>query len=644
MATQNTAMVNITNNTDGTAIIQLYHKNSTNGIQSGSWLVAPGQKGGPLTVNFETGFGALTVLDYWWVSISVADGTTPGKYVSGGSFLEPGWKECELKNQDADKVLNFSVDSKQFSLSIDSGACTNQMNHIGPHTQVNNVFVLMLENHSFDNLFAMSGIPNITVANCSDFNTFNQIPYYVKGDAPTKMPSDPGHEFLDTFQQLCGKDALVPLWLKGSDYPPIGFTVENLGFVGNYATTSSEGNPPPETDIGDIMKCFDTKKQLPVIYQLATEFAICDHWFSSIPGPTWPNRFFVHGASSNGFEHSPVKEELVEWETAHGFKYNNGSIYEALTKAKLNWRIYADVFDAFSDDPHKGSLFGGIPQVGALHGITLFENVNSFSHFAADLQKPYPYDYTFIEPNYGNIFGQYEGGSSQHPMDDVYGGEKLIKATYEAIRNSPVWESSLLIIIYDEHGGFYDSVKPSKAIPPGDGEDEKLNWSGFKFDHYGVRVPAVIVSPLIEKGKIDDTVYDHSSVPATLERIFNFPNLTQRDLHANDLRRLLTLNWPRTDCPTVLNNPAPPSDKAFSGRKTTTIAADLENELLPESGNMIGFMNILLKTELELSSETAEEKQVILENFRKVKTKSEAKAYLNNVLAKIELAKAALNN
>ena len=124
----------------------------------------------------------------------------------------------------------------------------------------------------------------------------------------------------------------------------------------------------------------------------------------------------------------------------------------------MNWRIYADINDAFSDDPQNGSILGGIAQVASLKGISMIENVNSFSHFAADLKNPYPYDYTFIEPNYGDISGQYQGGSSQHPMDDVYGGEQLIRDTYQAIRNSPVWESSLLVIIYDEHGGFYDSV------------------------------------------------------------------------------------------------------------------------------------------------------------------------------------------
>ena len=94
-------------------------------------------------------------------------------------------------------------------------------------------------------------------------------------------------------------------------------------------------------------------------------------------------------------------------------------------------------------------------------------NTHGFSTFQSDLQGPYPYTYTFIEPNYGDVYGgSYVGGSSQHPMDGVARGEALIKATYEAIRNSPLWYRSLLIVTYDEHGGFYDSGKPGPAPNP----------------------------------------------------------------------------------------------------------------------------------------------------------------------------------
>jgi phospholipase C len=330
------------------------------------------------------------------------------------------------------------------------------------------------------------------------------------------MTADPGHEFLDVVEQLAGTGATYP---PGGPYPAIDMS----GFAANYATTTDENTTPPTPDhIGDIMLGFDTASQLPTSYALATSFALCDQWFSSIPGPTWPNRMFVHAASSAGLDHSPSTTQIATWESVSGFTFPHGSLYDALNASGLQWRIYNDNTDAYSDNPQNGSALGAIPQVSALKGVTLLD-VNSLTHFASDLQGPYPYQYTFIEPNYGDITADtYVGGSSQHPMDDVYGGEGLIKAVYEAIRNSPLWSTSLLIVTYDEHGGFYDSVAPPAATPPNDGSGSTYNQYDFAFDRLGVRVPAIVVSPLIEAGVVDHTVYDHSSVPATMERLFGF--------------------------------------------------------------------------------------------------------------------------
>src|SRR4051812_9830241 len=161
---------------------------------------------------------------------------------------------------------------------------------------VTNVFVLMLENHSFDNVFANSHISGLWVATSADTNSYDNVTYAVEPTAPASMPTDPGHAFLDVVEQLGGPDAH---WTPGKPYPAI----TNAGYVANYAT-SHDGRTAP--DRGDVMKVFDTPNELPVIYQLATEFAVCDQWFSSLPGPTWPNRFFVHGASSGGLDDSPT--------------------------------------------------------------------------------------------------------------------------------------------------------------------------------------------------------------------------------------------------------------------------------------------------------------------------------------------------
>jgi hypothetical protein len=422
MATTQTANVYITNTTDGTAQIALSHQNDSNGAQSGSWSAEPGQTVGPLLVVFETGIGSYGILDWWTVTMTVSNGSQPGIYQNTGTSAFPHWKECQLQHQDAGADLVFTVGTSQFATNLKSGGCTDGMARLANYSPITNVFVLMLENRSFDHMFGSSGIPGLTVPPTGTENSYNGTAYPVASPAPPSMTSDPGHEFADTVEQLAGPGATYP---QGGPYPPITMT----GFAANYATVSDEDVPAPSPDhVGDIMLEFDTPTQLPTSYALATSFAVCDHWYSSMPGPTWPNRMFVHGASSAGLDHTPSTPEILEWESVHGFAFPHGSIYDALNSANLKWRIYNDNTDAYSDNPQNGSAFGAVPQVTALKGVTLLD-VNSLTHFAADLQGPYPYQYTFIEPNYGDITANtYVGGSSQHPMDDVYGGEGLIKA------------------------------------------------------------------------------------------------------------------------------------------------------------------------------------------------------------------------
>ena len=405
---------------------------------------------------------------------------------------------------------------------------------------ISNVFVLMLENHSFDNLLGFSGITGtdaVTGAQTSidgltgdESNNYNGTPYKANAGAPWSMPADPGHEFPDTLLQLTGSNQAYN--------PTAGYsTINNSGFVQDYAGSSPGGKPQ------DIMNCF-SPDQLPVLITLAKEFAVCDRWFSSLPGPTCPNRFFVHAGSSGGLDHSPDTAQILAWETVNGMDFKNGTIFDQLRiKYDDGFRIYHD---------NKGFATDIFPNVAQLKGINS-SLCHSLSNFATDVKDPaYDTIYTFIEPSYGNVVcNTYKGGSSMHPMDDATHGEALIKEVYEAIRNSPHWPKSLLIVIWDEHGGFYDHVAPPVAVAPGDPTlHGSMNRFGFDFKQYGVRVPAVIVSPLIPKGTIDHRLYDHTSVLATLHSLFLTEPLTERDKNANSLEDLiLKLEKPRTDTP-----------------------------------------------------------------------------------------------
>jgi phospholipase C len=623
------AQAYVTNTTDGHATITLFHQNDTDGLQSATWFAAPGEKVGPMPVYFRVGLNVALVLDWWAVKMAVQDGSAPGVYQSVGSWVVADWKECQLQQADVGQNLELTVSPSTFSIPLPSGGCQTSMNKVGPYTLVDNVFVLMLENHSFDNIFAFSGIPGLNVATAADSNSYEGVSYPVGSPAPPAMPTDPGHEFADVVEQLCGPGVTHTPW------QPYNQPIVNSGFVANYATTRTEitsNNPnlPTPAQYGDIMQCMDTQTECPVIYQLATTFAVCDSWFSSIPGPTWPNRWFVHGASSAGWADSPTSTQIAKWEVpGFGFTYpSGGSIYDKLSGAGRQWRVYAD---------ESGTMLGGVPQVSSLKGVVYKVNTEAFTSFASDVMGPYPYAYTFIEPNYGDVLGgSYEGGSSQHPMDSVAGGEALIKATYEAIRNSPLWERSLLIITYDEHGGFYDSVSPPAAPPPSDGSpnDASTNSGGFLFDNYGVRVPAVIVSPLIPQGQVDPTLYDHASVPATLEQLFGMTPMTNRDKSANNVLHLLSLTAPRTDCPTTLNNPASPA--AVRAAPAHVAAAPL-----PQTGSSLGYLQILAKTDAELAQNDPAETAAILARVRGITTVGAAEAYAREVVAKAGLARAA---
>src|SRR5437868_14298099 len=449
--------------------------------------------------------------------------------------------------------------------------------------RIKHVFVLMMENRSFDHLLGFSNIQGIDAITmqpttiegldpANDFNLdLNGNKVFVSSPADWVMPHDPGHEFNDVKIQLCG--------VKG-DYPQI----DNSGFVANYAGVD-------KTNHSELMKCY-SPDQVPVITTLAREFAVCDHWFSSMPGPTWPNRFFIHAASSGGLDHSPSTANVATSLLINAYKFDNGTIYDCLDDEGISWTIYS------------GDTF---PQALAISGMTIRAvegRFKDFEDFSEDVNNPgYSTSYTFLEPDY-HVLADFVCGNSQHPKDDVTRGEVLIKKVYETIRNSPHWENSVLIITYDEHGGFYDHVPPPQTVAPGDKPtDPENSLFSFDFRQLGVRVSAVIISPFIPKGVIDSTSYDHTSVLATVESIFGLQPLTERDKHANTLNHLFSLTTPRRDAPTTL--PAP-SDSGFrcpgdtvASAATRLLVTDAAPATEPVPSSLQGFLHVAFLRDLQ---------------------------------------------
>jgi phospholipase C len=486
---------------------------------------------------------------------------------------------------------------------------------------IQHVFVLMLENRSFDHLLGFSGITGtdaVTGGNTaidglsgSESNTYNGITSTVAQPADDAMAVDPGHEFTDVLCQLCGPAATYP---PGGNYPPI----DNSGFVASYAAACAKANQ--QRNPAEIPKCY-SPSQLPVLTALAKEFAVCDAWHASMPGSTWPNRMFVHAASSNGLDHSPTTAEIALWEATSSFSFPNGTIFDRLHAAGIHRRLYA------GDD---------FPMMAALKGIGLGD-IRPYQKFAADLQQPFPYSYVFIEPSY-DLLNDYKGSTSEHPLADVRLGEGLIKQTYEAIRNSPLWNSSLLVLIWDEHGGFYDHAAPPAAIAPGDSTPSSgHNKYGFTFEQYGPRVPAVVISPWIPKNLVDHRLYDHASVPATLEKLFGLNSMTARDQAANTLLSLLSLDTARTDTPTALPSPgvpaaAPRTLAAMAPLTANSQSATSRPHDSVNDGNLPVVIQSAMRQDMQLSPAT--NRNAIIAKVAALKTRSEAAAYLAHVAAK----------
>ncbi len=276
-----------------------------------------------------------------------------------------------------------------------------------------------------------------------------------------------------------------------------------------------------------IMQCFDPHK-IPALTTLASEFVLCDHWHASVPGPTWPNRFFAHAATSDGVCTEDAKH-----------LYGMRTIFDSLSEKEISWNVY----------------YGDIPQSIILeHQAERFSRFKMFHKFFEDLDSGALPSYSFIEPRFVDFLNW--KATDQHPPHDVRLGEYLIAEVYEALRLSAYWEKLLLLVLYDEHGGLYDHVPPPEVPNP----DGKVSTNPpFDFTRLGVRVPAVIVSPWVAKGAVDSTLYEHASIPATIRAHFSLPEpLTRRDAAANTFERNLNQAKPRRDAPPMLPVPGEP--------------------------------------------------------------------------------------
>lgn len=368
--------------------------------------------------------------------------------------------------------------------------------------EIKHVVLLMLENRSFDHM--LGGLPGVNGASVAWTNSdaersYAQTPIELwEQDDARAVDPDPKHETSNLLRQMQNA---------------------NAGFVADYADEYPETTPAQRQKI----MSYYPDGALGPLHTLAKNFAVCQRWHASVPGPTWTNRLFALSGTSLGhvlMGGSP--------------NYGQSSVFLRLFQAGRSCRVYyGDVpLALLFDDQRVGDEAAGYKPNINYYPFFLFE------HHARGKEKNFP-EFVFIEPRYVGF-----APNDDHPPHDPFNGQRLIAKVYNALRaNSALWKTTLFAILYDEHGGFADHVSPPTAIPPDGAHDE------YTFDRLGVRVPAVLVSPWLAR-QVVDAPCDHTSLLRSLTEKWALGPMGARTAQATDvfaeLKRAPAL---RTDTP-----------------------------------------------------------------------------------------------
>ena len=391
---------------------------------------------------------------------------------------------------------------------------------------IDHIVVLMLENRSFDCMLGRlypksAGFDGLSGDETNPGRAGAPVRIWNAAgtgrDVMTIPDPDPGELWLDMNTQIFGTPT-VPT-------PP---TPTMAGFVTSYLAQSEK--PAAAYVANGVMHSF-APEQVPVLSHLARQFAVSDRWHASAPCQTWPNRFFMHTATANGYINNAPTH----------FPYEMPTIFNRFEDRQRpeGWKVY----------------FHDVPQAMTL--AQLWDHVDHFrlyEEFRLDAKLGTLPGYSFIEPRY---FSDTALPNDQHPPHVVTLGEQLVADVYNCLRSGKDWNCTLLIITYDEHGGCYDHVPPPAATPPSALPFTPSDVTPFAFDRYGVRVPAVIVSPYVRPGTVlrppGATPFDHTSIIKTLRKRFDLgPALSQRDEAAPDLEPALAFGQPENQGPEAL--------------------------------------------------------------------------------------------
>jgi phospholipase C len=421
------------------------------------------------------------------------------------------------------------------------------------------------------------------------------VPYGVATDMDAPNP-DSGEEYYHTNTQLfntldehnrfkIGEGVTEP-W----NAPPAGATPTMDGFVSDYISTFTGeiGRQPVYDEYAQIMTGY-TPEQVPVLSGVAREFGVFDHWFYEVPSQTFMNRSFWTAATSSGLA---VNAPYRKWFT----KNDTETIFERLEAHGKSWKIYVQEPMPFS--------FHGVIHYSRLKD-RLATHVVRFEEFERDAAAGTLPDFAFIEPNMMGGHGDYHPalGRAMGPAVDltsidapssILAGEAFLERVFNAYRSATsrtgpnVWNTTLLIG-WDEPGGTYDHVPPGPVPPPDPAAP--AGEFGFTFDRSGYRVPAIIVSPWVDHGSVFNEEYRHTSLIATLRKVWGLGEpLTDRDAAARTFEQVFTRNEPRDPrtWPDVKARPLPEwtMDPEVVGRSLSGLGKGVVPGLIAEAKAM----------------------------------------------------------
>jgi phospholipase C len=452
---------------------------------------------------------------------------------------------------------------------------------------IEHIVVVMMENRSFDNLlgwlydnqanpppFNIPAQPAPTFEGLKPnvyFNELNGNRVYAShpptawppANNPNVVPTPDPHE---EFQ-------FVTVQLFGTANPAPGTQADMSGFLLDYSAPDAGG-----ANAAQIMQTFGPA-DANVLNDLARNFAVCDHWYASVPSQTWPNRAFVHTGSSDGHINND------------GFElYDIPTIFNVLENQGKSWGIFHDTTFIPSL-----TLTQFLPRLTVyddhFHKYDIFKQLCRADTNTAPAQK-LP-SYSFVEPRFTPELGLFaiDYPADYHPPHNICRGEQFLADVYRTVQTSPYRDKILLVITFDEHGGCYDHFPPPTGAAAPDPWPQSRDGT-FDFSRFGVRVPTILVSSYLRPGTVfrappEQTPFDHTSLLATLRDWLNLdadpknPFLTSpRIKSAPTLDCVLTLddtnkntNWPDITATCIIGDDDQSLQTPLNGLQKSLIAA-----------------------------------------------------------------------